>query len=122
MPQVTNISVIVAEPFPTNSKTKKCFKLYILVCRKVWLIYNVLSLQFLSEIQRVNFNVSTTHVSFNSDGDPRMGYDIVYWNMSEFKQGAKIETIGKYSPDGKIKIPLYLFKDLINDTVRGQLT
>lgn len=122
MPQVTNISVIVAEPFPTNSKTKKCFKLYILVCRKVWLIYNVLSLQFLSEIQRVNFNMSTTHISFNSDGDPRMGYDIVYWNMSEFKQGAKIETIGKYSPDGKIKIPLYLFKDLINDTVRGQLT
>lgn len=56
--------------------------------------------------------MSTTHISFNSDGDPRMGYDIVYWNMSEFKQGAKIETIGKYSPDGKIKIPLYLFKDL----------
>lgn len=66
--------------------------------------------------------MSTTHISFNSDGDPRMGYDIVYWNMSEFKQGAKIETIGKYSPDRKIKIPLYLFKDLINDTVRGQLT
>ncbi|XP_063353832.1 G-protein coupled receptor family C group 6 member A-like [Pelmatolapia mariae] len=73
--------------------------------------------ELLSEIQRVNFNVSTTHVSFNSDGDPRMGYNIVYWNKSEFEQGAKIETIGEYSPDGKINVPLYLFKDLINDTV-----
>ncbi|KAL3968468.1 MHC class I antigen [Sarotherodon galilaeus] len=73
--------------------------------------------ELLSEIQRVNFNVSTNNVSFNSDGDRRMGYDIVYWNKSEFKQGAKIETIGEYSPDGKINVPLYLFKNLINDTV-----
>ncbi|XP_030575485.1 G-protein coupled receptor family C group 6 member A-like [Archocentrus centrarchus] len=75
---------------------------------------NFTASELLSEIQKVNF---TTHLFFNSDGDPSLGYDIIYWNMSNFKQGATLETIGEYCPDGKISVPLYLFKNLINYTV-----
>ncbi|XP_026008551.1 G-protein coupled receptor family C group 6 member A-like [Astatotilapia calliptera] len=72
--------------------------------------------ELLSEIQKVNFTVGTTHIFFNSDGDPSLGYDIVYWNMSEFNKGVQIQTIGEYLPNGKItKVPESLVH-LINQT------
>ncbi|XP_030575012.1 G-protein coupled receptor family C group 6 member A-like, partial [Archocentrus centrarchus] len=72
--------------------------------------------ELLSEIKKVNFTVNTTHLFF-SNGDPSLGYDIIYWNMSgTVKQGANIECIGEYQPDGKIKVPVDLLKHLINET------
>lgn len=74
--------------------------------------------QLLSEIQKVNFTVGTTRIFFNSHGDPSLGYDIVYWNMSEFNKGVQIQTIGEYLPNGKMtKVPESLVH-LINQTVR----
>ncbi|XP_019204181.1 G-protein coupled receptor family C group 6 member A-like [Oreochromis niloticus] len=70
--------------------------------------------ELLSEIQKVNFTENNTQIYFNSDGDPSLGYDIVYWNRSE---GIIIQTIGEYSPEGKITVPTGLFSHLINDTV-----
>ncbi|KAL3968473.1 MHC class I antigen [Sarotherodon galilaeus] len=72
--------------------------------------------ELLSEIQKVNFTVGTTCIFFNRDGDPSLGYDIVYWNMSEFNKGVQIQTIGEYLPNGKItKVPEFLVH-LINQT------
>lgn len=82
-------------------------------------LYDVLVFsQLLSEIQKVNFTENNTQIYFNSDGDPSLGYDIVYWNRSDCKKGMIIQTIGEYSPDGKITVPTDLFRHLINDMVR----
>lgn len=62
-------------------------------------------LQLLQEIQKVNITVNNTHVYFDANGDPSLGYDIVYWSTAQSEQGAHIETIGEYWPDGEIKIP-----------------
>uniref|UniRef100_I3KU16 G-protein coupled receptors family 3 profile domain-containing protein n=1 Tax=Oreochromis niloticus TaxID=8128 RepID=I3KU16_ORENI len=51
------------------------------------------------ERRSINFTENNTQIYFNSDGDPSLGYDIVYWNRSE---GIIIQTIGEYSPEGKI--------------------
>uniref|UniRef100_A0A3B4XU92 G-protein coupled receptors family 3 profile domain-containing protein n=1 Tax=Seriola lalandi dorsalis TaxID=1841481 RepID=A0A3B4XU92_SERLL len=37
--------------------------------------------QLLKEIQKVNFTVNSTHIFFDTNGDPSIGYDIVYWHM-----------------------------------------
>ncbi|XP_044021852.1 G-protein coupled receptor family C group 6 member A-like [Siniperca chuatsi] len=66
---------------------------------------NFTALELLMEVKNVNFTVNTTHISFDHNGDPYLGYDIVYWNMTESKQGARIKTIGEYWPDRKIKVP-----------------
>lgn len=66
------------------------------------------SLQLLKEIQNVNLTVNNSHIYFDANGDPSLGYDIVYWRMGKAKQGAHIRTIGEYWPDGEIKIPNYL--------------
>ncbi|XP_029982919.1 G-protein coupled receptor family C group 6 member A-like [Sphaeramia orbicularis] len=59
--------------------------------------------ELLTEIKAVNFTVNTTHVYFDINGDPSLGYDILYWNMSDSNRG--IKTIGEYWPRGKIEIP-----------------
>lgn len=56
------------------------------------------------EIRKVNFTLNTTHLFFDSNGDPNLGYDIVYWNMSESTK-IYIKTIGEYWPNGKIQVP-----------------
>ena len=78
-----------------------------------------MSPQLLLEIKKVNFTVNTTQIFFNPDGDPMsLGYDILYWNMSETRLHSRIKNIGEYWPVGKIKLP----KDLVrarNVTVRS---
>ncbi|XP_034531343.1 G-protein coupled receptor family C group 6 member A-like [Notolabrus celidotus] len=62
---------------------------------------NFTALELLLEIKKVNFTVNTTHIDFDSNGDPSLGYDIVFWDMTE----PLIKTIGEYWPSGKIKVP-----------------
>lgn len=73
------------------------------------------------EIKKVNFTVNNTQIYFDANGDPNFGYDIVYWSMAESNQGTHIKTIGKYWPDGEIKIPLDLVREMVNVTVRSNL-
>ncbi|XP_041810268.1 G-protein coupled receptor family C group 6 member A-like [Chelmon rostratus] len=61
--------------------------------------------ELLVEIKKINFTVNSTQIFFDSNGDPSLGYDIVYWNTSESKQRTHINTIGEYWPEGKIQIP-----------------
>ncbi|CAK6962104.1 G-protein coupled receptor family C group 6 member A-like [Scomber scombrus] len=68
--------------------------------------------ELLMEIRRVNFTVDTTHIFFDSHGDPSLGYDIVYWNMTQSMQPMRIETIGEYWPNGKIHVPDDLVKKM----------
>ncbi|XP_042069687.1 G-protein coupled receptor family C group 6 member A-like isoform X2 [Haplochromis burtoni] len=75
------------------------------------------ALELLSEIQKVNFTENNTQIYFDSDGDPSLGYDIVYWNRSDCNKSMIIQTIGEYSPDGKITVQTDLFRHLINDMV-----
>ncbi|XP_008305161.1 G-protein coupled receptor family C group 6 member A-like [Stegastes partitus] len=78
------------------------------------------ALELLMEIKKVNCTIDTTHIFFNSEGDPSLGYDIVYWNMSESMQLSQIETIGEYLPDrpnGTITIPDDLRSKMENVTV-----
>ncbi|XP_072222065.1 G-protein coupled receptor family C group 6 member A-like [Leuresthes tenuis] len=58
--------------------------------------------ELLEEIKKVNFSVDSTRIYFK-DGDPSLGYDIVYWNMS--KQDTQIQSIGEYWPNGTIRLP-----------------
>lgn len=77
-----------------------------------------LSPQLLKEIKKVNFTVDGTHIYFDTNGDPSLGYDIVYWTMAESTQGACIKTIGEYWPDGEIKIPMDLVRSKRSVMVR----
>ncbi|KAM7376615.1 hypothetical protein PAMP_006338 [Pampus punctatissimus] len=72
------------------------------------------ALELLMEIRKVNFTVNTTHIFFDSNGDPSLGYEIVYWNMSKSTQRIHIKTIGEYWPDGKIQIPVDLVEKMSN--------
>lgn len=62
--------------------------------------------------------INNTHIYFDDNGDPRLGYDIVYWSTTGSTEGAQIKKIGEYWPDGEIKIPLDLVSDKVNVTVR----
>ncbi|KAI3367969.1 hypothetical protein L3Q82_026793 [Scortum barcoo] len=64
---------------------------------------NFTALELLKEIKKVNFTVGNTHINFNSSGDPTLGYDIVYWNMSESKD-RHIVNVGEYFPNEEITI------------------
>ncbi|XP_071327388.1 G-protein coupled receptor family C group 6 member A-like isoform X2 [Trachinotus anak] len=73
--------------------------------------------ELLVEIQRVNFTVNSTRISFNTNGDPSLAYDIVYWNMNESTRHTRIKTIGGYCPNEKIQIPDYLVHNMCNVNV-----
>ncbi|XP_044230393.1 G-protein coupled receptor family C group 6 member A-like [Thunnus albacares] len=75
------------------------------------------ALELLTEIRKVNFTVNTTHIFFDPNGDPRFGYDIVYWNMTESTRRTHIKTIGEYWPDGKIQVPDDLVEKMSKVTV-----
>ncbi|XP_042356743.1 G-protein coupled receptor family C group 6 member A-like [Plectropomus leopardus] len=75
---------------------------------------NFTALELLKEIKKVNLSVNTTPIVFDPNGDPTsLGYDIVYWNMSESKQLTQIQTIGEYWPNGKMKVPDDRFKNMM---------
>uniref|UniRef100_A0A672HTE9 G protein-coupled receptor, class C, group 6, member A n=1 Tax=Salarias fasciatus TaxID=181472 RepID=A0A672HTE9_SALFA len=61
-------------------------------------------LQLLEEIKKVNCTVNTTHIFFDENGDPSLGYAIVYWNRSD----TEIKIIGEYWPNGTIRVPDHL--------------
>ncbi|KAM6918054.1 G-protein coupled receptor family C group 6 member A-like [Lycodopsis pacificus] len=67
------------------------------------------------EIKNVNFTVNKTHILFDSNGDPRLGYDILYWNKTESKQNTQIETIGEYLPSGQVKVPDDLVRNMCSE-------
>ncbi|CAJ1074092.1 G-protein coupled receptor family C group 6 member A-like [Xyrichtys novacula] len=69
---------------------------------------NFTALELLLEIKKVNFTVSTTRIDFDSRGEPSLGYDIVFWDMTK----ASIETIGEYWPRGKIEVSGDLVKQM----------
>ncbi|XP_052341771.1 G-protein coupled receptor family C group 6 member A-like isoform X1 [Oncorhynchus keta] len=72
--------------------------------------------ELLEELKRVNFIVdNTTHISFNQNGDPTTGYDIVEWNMSVSEN--RIITVGEYRPDEPIRIREHLIREFENVTV-----
>lgn len=68
-------------------------------------------------VKKANFTVNTTHIFFDANGDPSIGYDIVYWSMNN---STDIKTIGEYWPNGGIKIPHYLVKKMGNVNVRSR--
>ncbi|KAK2826393.1 hypothetical protein Q5P01_020607 [Channa striata] len=72
---------------------------------------NFTASELLVEIQKVNFTVNETHLFFDNNGDPSIGYDILYWNITGSKQGAQIITIGEYGLDGNVSIFENLTKD-----------
>ncbi|XP_026211598.1 G-protein coupled receptor family C group 6 member A-like isoform X1 [Anabas testudineus] len=73
---------------------------------------NFSTTELLMAIKKVNFTVNATHMSFDANGDTSLGYDILYWNMTESTQHTVITTIGEYSPDGKINITVDLITDM----------
>uniref|UniRef100_A0A3Q2QFX2 G-protein coupled receptors family 3 profile domain-containing protein n=1 Tax=Fundulus heteroclitus TaxID=8078 RepID=A0A3Q2QFX2_FUNHE len=54
------------------------------------------------KIRKVNISVDNTNIYFNKNGDPSLGYDMVFWNPSKSKEGDDIRKIGEYWPNEKI--------------------
>ncbi|CAL8293967.1 unnamed protein product [Arctogadus glacialis] len=67
--------------------------------------------ELLNEIKNVNLTVNDTHIVFDDNGDPMLGYDIVAWNSPSSG------TIGEYLPGGKINLPPSLVATMANVTV-----
>ncbi|XP_034061919.1 G-protein coupled receptor family C group 6 member A-like [Gymnodraco acuticeps] len=74
---------------------------------------NFTALELLMEIKKVNFTVNGTHIQFDSNGDPFLGYDILYWNMTQSKESTRITKIGEYEPEGNITVPHYLVRNKV---------
>lgn len=69
-------------------------------------------------MKKVNFTVNNnTHIEFDANGDPSVGYDIVYWNTSK-SQPTQIQTVGEYWPSGKLIVKGDFFGSMKNDVVR----
>ncbi|XP_059907924.1 G-protein coupled receptor family C group 6 member A-like [Gadus macrocephalus] len=66
--------------------------------------------ELLNEIKNVNLTVNDTHIVFDDNGDPMLGYDIVAWNSPSSG------TIGEYLPGGKINLPPSLVATMANVT------
>ncbi|KAJ8387937.1 hypothetical protein AAFF_G00148710 [Aldrovandia affinis] len=67
----------------------------------------------LEEIKQVNFTVdNVTNITFDKNGDPSLGYDIMDWEMED--GNVIIKTIGEYRPSGDIKLPEYLVSESSN--------
>lgn len=76
--------------------------------------------QLLEEIKKTNITVNTTNLYFNN-GDPSLGYDLVYWNKSESNQGLTIKRIGEYWLGKNLSLPYELLM-MNSRTVRGKYT
>ncbi|XP_007577113.1 G-protein coupled receptor family C group 6 member A-like [Poecilia formosa] len=53
-------------------------------------------------IRNVNITVNDTNIYFDENGDPSLGYDILFWNTSESKEGVEKIKIGEYWPNKNI--------------------
>ena len=42
-----------------------------------------------------------THIFFDQNGDPNIGYDIVEWDMTG--ESIHVKTVGEYWPSGEIE-------------------
>ncbi|KAJ8289513.1 hypothetical protein GJAV_G00002180 [Gymnothorax javanicus] len=74
--------------------------------------------ELLEEIKQVNFTVdNTTDIEFDEHGDPRLGYEILLWDMKE--GNVTWSTIGNCTPTGDILIPKQLIEKWNNITVTG---
>ncbi|KAM4625915.1 G-protein coupled receptor family C group 6 member A-like [Polymixia lowei] len=74
------------------------------------------ALELLNEIKQVNFTVDNiTHIFFDVNGDPSIGYDIMEWDMTDSEQ--PIKPIGVYWPSGNIKLPDDLVQKMHTVTV-----
>ncbi|XP_028251838.1 G-protein coupled receptor family C group 6 member A-like [Parambassis ranga] len=75
------------------------------------------ALELFKEMKKVNFTVNNnTHIEFDKNGDPSVGYDIVYWNTSD-SQPTQIQTVGQYWPNGRLIFKGDLFGSMKNDVV-----
>lgn len=57
-----------------------------------------MSPQLFQVIQNINITVNETNIYFDENGDPSLGYDILFWNTTESKGGVDIIKIGEYWP------------------------
>ncbi|KAJ8289512.1 hypothetical protein GJAV_G00002170 [Gymnothorax javanicus] len=72
--------------------------------------------ELLEEIKQVNFTVdNTTDIEFDENGDPRLGYDILLWDMKE--GNVTWSTVGNYTmTTDDVLIPEQLTKEWNNIT------
>ncbi|XP_069466630.1 taste receptor type 1 member 1 [Ambystoma mexicanum] len=59
------------------------------------ILSNFLMPQLLEKIKKVNFTLHNQSISFDDNGEPLTGYDIVMWNWNE--QNVSVRVIGSYS-------------------------
>ncbi|XP_035988719.1 LOW QUALITY PROTEIN: G-protein coupled receptor family C group 6 member A-like [Fundulus heteroclitus] len=78
---------------------------------------NFTAVQLFKEIRKVNISVDSTNIYFNKNGDPSLGYDMVFWNPSKSKGGDDIRKIGEYWPNEKITFHEDFSQWRKNDTV-----
>lgn len=74
-------------------------------CRKLYVCMLVSSVvfQLLQEIKKVNITVdNTTQISFDQNGDPRVGQEILEWKMDNLK--VNITSIGECETSGNIRM------------------
>ncbi|XP_014848243.1 PREDICTED: G-protein coupled receptor family C group 6 member A-like isoform X1 [Poecilia mexicana] len=53
-------------------------------------------------ISNINITVNDTNIYLDENGDPSLGYDILFWNTSESKEGVEKIKIGEYWPNKNI--------------------
>uniref|UniRef100_A0A3B3UY99 G-protein coupled receptor family C group 6 member A-like n=1 Tax=Poecilia latipinna TaxID=48699 RepID=A0A3B3UY99_9TELE len=53
-------------------------------------------------IRNINITVNDTNIYFDENGDPSLGYDILFWNTSKSKEGVEKIKIGEYWPNKNI--------------------
>lgn len=72
-------------------------------------------LQLFDEIKNTTLMVdNNTHIEFDENGDPTLGYDVLQWNLTG------IQIIGWYRPLEEINLPQDLVEKMRNVTVRGE--